>query len=220
MEGSGARRLRRRALGGAEIARLTELRAVARERLLAARLELGEPALLVPELEAMVAEEPLREERWRLLVLALYRAHRQADALAALRRARETRWPRSSASTPGPRCASWRPRCSRSRRRWCLPRQRAARHGAAVDSADPRAGPASSIGTASSPHLTRSARRRWPRGSPDCCSSRAQPGSARHGCWLRRVGSRATDRCGCCRAAAASWRVRSPSASCDSSSRR
>jgi DNA-binding SARP family transcriptional activator/tetratricopeptide (TPR) repeat protein len=73
-----------------EIARLAGLRAVARERLLAARLELGEAALLVPDLEAMVAEEPLREERWRLLVLALYRAHRQADALAALRRARAT----------------------------------------------------------------------------------------------------------------------------------
>jgi DNA-binding SARP family transcriptional activator/tetratricopeptide (TPR) repeat protein len=72
----------------AEIARLSELRGVARERLLAARLDAGESALLVPELEALVAEEPLREERWRLLVLALYRAQRQADALAALRRAR------------------------------------------------------------------------------------------------------------------------------------
>jgi DNA-binding SARP family transcriptional activator len=72
----------------AEIARLTELRAVARERLLAARLDRGEAALLVPELEALVADDPLREERWRLLVLALYRAQRQADALAALRRAR------------------------------------------------------------------------------------------------------------------------------------
>ena len=74
----------------AEIGRLTELRAVAREQLLEARLELGEAALVVPELEAMVAEEPLREERWRLLALALYRAHRQADALGALRRARTT----------------------------------------------------------------------------------------------------------------------------------
>ncbi|HLM05251.1 MAG TPA: BTAD domain-containing putative transcriptional regulator [Blastococcus sp.] len=73
-----------------EIGRLTELRAAARERLLAARLELGEAPLLVPDLEAMVAEEPLREERWRLLVLALYRAQRQADALGALRRARTT----------------------------------------------------------------------------------------------------------------------------------
>lgn len=74
----------------AEVARLAELREVAREQLLAARLALGDSALLVPELEQLVAAEPLREQRWRLLVLALYRAHRQGDALAALRRARQT----------------------------------------------------------------------------------------------------------------------------------
>ena len=74
----------------AEAARLTQLHGVARERLLAARVHSGDAALLVPELEAAVAEEPLREERWRLLALALYRAERQGDALAALRRARET----------------------------------------------------------------------------------------------------------------------------------
>ena len=74
----------------AEIARLTELRAAARERFMAAQLALGRSTILVADLEAMVAEEPLREERWRLLVLALYRAHRQADALGALRRARAT----------------------------------------------------------------------------------------------------------------------------------
>ncbi|MFC5007980.1 BTAD domain-containing putative transcriptional regulator [Dactylosporangium cerinum] len=74
----------------AEVARLAELREVAREQLLAARLALGDSALLVPELEQLVAEEPLREQRWRLLVLALYRAHRQGDALGALRRARQT----------------------------------------------------------------------------------------------------------------------------------
>jgi DNA-binding SARP family transcriptional activator/tetratricopeptide (TPR) repeat protein len=72
----------------AEVARLDALRSVARERRLAAKLELGQAALVVPELEALVAEDPLREERWRLLVLALYRSQRQADALAALRRAR------------------------------------------------------------------------------------------------------------------------------------
>ena len=44
----------------------------------------------MPELEALVGDDPLREERWRLLVLALYRAGRQGDALAALRRARQT----------------------------------------------------------------------------------------------------------------------------------
>ena len=63
---------------------------MARERRLEARLQLGDAALLVGDLEALVAEDPLREERWRLLALALYRAHRQADALAALRRARAT----------------------------------------------------------------------------------------------------------------------------------
>lgn len=73
----------------AEVARLTELRSVARERLLATRLELGEAQLVIGDLEALVKEDPLREERWRLLTLALYRAHRQAAALAALRRARE-----------------------------------------------------------------------------------------------------------------------------------
>ena len=74
----------------AETVRLTELRGVARERRLEGRLQLGDAALLVGDLEALVAEDPLREERWRLLALALYRAHRQADALAALRRARAT----------------------------------------------------------------------------------------------------------------------------------
>lgn len=73
----------------AEIARLSELRALARERLLATRLELGDARLVVGDLEALVAEDPLREERWRLLTLALYRAHRQAAALEALRRARQ-----------------------------------------------------------------------------------------------------------------------------------
>lgn len=74
----------------AEAVRLTELRAVARERLLDARLQLGDAAVLVGELEALVSEDPLREERWRLLALALYRSQRQADALSALRRARAT----------------------------------------------------------------------------------------------------------------------------------
>ena len=74
----------------AEIVRLDGLRVHAHEQQLTARLDRGESAALVPELENLVARDPLREERWRLLVLALYRAHRQADALSALRRARKT----------------------------------------------------------------------------------------------------------------------------------
>src|SRR5438046_865912 len=81
-------------LGGrrqkAEVARLSELREVGREALLDARLRAGESSVLVPDLEALIAAQPLREERWRLLVVALYNAGRQADALAALRRARAT----------------------------------------------------------------------------------------------------------------------------------
>ncbi|MHA7153979.1 AfsR/SARP family transcriptional regulator [Arthrobacter sp. TMN-50] len=73
-----------------EALRLTDLREVARERRLEARLQQGDAAVIIGELEALVAEDPLREERWRLLALALYRAQRQAGALAALRRARET----------------------------------------------------------------------------------------------------------------------------------
>ncbi|WP_054567617.1 BTAD domain-containing putative transcriptional regulator [Frankia sp. R43] len=72
-----------------EAARLAELREVAREQLIEARLGRGETAVVVPEIEALVAEQPLREERWRLFVLALYRSRRQGDALSALRRARE-----------------------------------------------------------------------------------------------------------------------------------
>jgi hypothetical protein len=82
-----ARRVRRGAVGGGGD-RSAERAPGDRAGTVAARLDAGEAALLVPELEALVAEEPLREERWRLLVLALYRAHRQADALGALRRAR------------------------------------------------------------------------------------------------------------------------------------
>jgi DNA-binding SARP family transcriptional activator len=72
----------------AEVHRLTELRLVARERYADTGLRLGLPAETVPDLEALTAEHPLREEGWRLLALGLYRSGRQGDALAALRRAR------------------------------------------------------------------------------------------------------------------------------------
>ena len=52
-------------------------------------MPLGLHAEVTGELEGLVAEYPLRERLWRLLVLALYRAERQADALAAYRRARD-----------------------------------------------------------------------------------------------------------------------------------
>ncbi|WP_116204775.1 BTAD domain-containing putative transcriptional regulator [Amycolatopsis circi] len=72
----------------AERARLDELRLLALERRAAGLLDLGRAAEAVPDLESLVDAHPLREEAWRLLTLALYRAGRQGDALAALRRAR------------------------------------------------------------------------------------------------------------------------------------
>ena len=66
--------------------RLTEVRLRLTEDELAARLALGAAGELVGELEALVAEHPLREGLWALLVTALYRAARPADALAAHRR--------------------------------------------------------------------------------------------------------------------------------------
>ncbi|TQN41474.1 DNA-binding SARP family transcriptional activator [Blastococcus colisei] len=72
----------------AERRRLAEVRASAIAGLLEAQLQLGRHAEVLPELERLVTQEPLREGWWRLLMLALYRAGRQADALAAGRRVR------------------------------------------------------------------------------------------------------------------------------------
>ena len=72
-----------------EAARLEELRLAAVEGRIEADIALGLHAEVTGELEGLFAEYPLRERLWRLLVLALYRAERQADALAAYRRARD-----------------------------------------------------------------------------------------------------------------------------------
>ncbi len=74
----------------AEATRLEELRVGATGDLLELRLEQGEHAAVVAELEQLVRRHPLDERFWELLALALYRTRRQGDALAALRRARET----------------------------------------------------------------------------------------------------------------------------------
>ena len=73
----------------AAVARLEELRRQAEDELSDLRLALGEHDRLVGDLEAAVASEPLRERRWGQLMVALYRAGRQADALRAYARLRE-----------------------------------------------------------------------------------------------------------------------------------
>ena len=60
---------------------LDELRLVAVETLLEARLALGEAGAVVGELERLVVDHPLRERFWRQLMVALYRTGRQGEAL-------------------------------------------------------------------------------------------------------------------------------------------
>jgi predicted ATPase/DNA-binding SARP family transcriptional activator len=72
----------------AEPARLQESRLVALQERIAAQLELGDHAQLVGELEALVREHPLREGFIGQLMVALYGAGRQAEALDAYQHAR------------------------------------------------------------------------------------------------------------------------------------
>ena len=68
--------------------RLEDERLTAAEKLAGARLALGQHRELVPELETLIAGSPYRERFHAQLMLALYRSGRQAEALAAFRRAR------------------------------------------------------------------------------------------------------------------------------------
>jgi DNA-binding SARP family transcriptional activator len=68
--------------------RLEEVRLGAVEDRIEAELGLGRGAELAPELEGLVREHPLRERLRAQQMLALYRAGRQADALAVYRATR------------------------------------------------------------------------------------------------------------------------------------
>jgi len=72
-----------------EAARLQQLRLAALEVRIDADLALGRHDALTAELDGLVREHPLRERLHAQLMLALYRSGRQADALAAYRRARD-----------------------------------------------------------------------------------------------------------------------------------
>jgi predicted ATPase/DNA-binding SARP family transcriptional activator len=74
----------------AEVARLEELRLAALEDRVDADLARGRHGQVVAELEHLVGEHPFRERLRGQLMLSLYRAGRQADALAVYQRARRT----------------------------------------------------------------------------------------------------------------------------------
>lgn len=72
-----------------ETERLEERRMLALEERIDADLAVGHGPELVPELERLVSEEPFRQRLLGQLMLSLYRAGRQADALAAYERGRQ-----------------------------------------------------------------------------------------------------------------------------------
>lgn len=82
--------LAREPFAGAEIRRLEELRATAHEVAIDQDLDAGRHRDVLPELEGLLAQEPLRERLYAQQMLALYRCGRQAAALEAYRRARQT----------------------------------------------------------------------------------------------------------------------------------
>ncbi|MEV0705391.1 BTAD domain-containing putative transcriptional regulator [Saccharopolyspora sp. NPDC050389] len=71
-----------------EVQRLVERRLAALEELYTAEIRCGRHAAIVGELADFVGRHPLRERLHALLMTALYRGGRQADALAAYRDAR------------------------------------------------------------------------------------------------------------------------------------
>ena len=73
-----------------EIARLEELHLAAVEIRIDAELGLGHHARLIGELESLVERHPFRERLRAQLMLALYRAGRQTEALQAYQNARRT----------------------------------------------------------------------------------------------------------------------------------
>jgi WD40 repeat protein/DNA-binding SARP family transcriptional activator len=73
----------------AEAARLDELRLEAQEKRIEGLLAAGVQDRVIGELEALIAQHPWRESLWTLLMLALYRDGRQADALRCFQRVRE-----------------------------------------------------------------------------------------------------------------------------------
>jgi len=72
------------------ITRLEELRLGACETLAELNLQLGRARDAVADLEPLAREHPFRERFHALLMIALYRTGRQADALAAYRSVRDT----------------------------------------------------------------------------------------------------------------------------------
>lgn len=71
-----------------EVHRLAEMRCTAEEDLIGAEIDLGRHGDVVPQLMALVAQHPLREQLRGKLMVALYRSGRPAEALECYREGR------------------------------------------------------------------------------------------------------------------------------------
>ncbi len=87
-----------------EVARLDELRLRALEDRAAGQLALGRHETVLPELERLARDHPLRERLWSHRILALYRSGRGAEALRAYQELRET-LARELGTDPSPQLA-------------------------------------------------------------------------------------------------------------------
>lgn len=99
------------------IARLADLRVAATEDRVEAELALGDHAALVSDLDALVQENPLRERLRGQLMIAMYRAGRQADALRVFQEGRVILGDELGLD-PDRSCVASRPRCSPMTSRW------------------------------------------------------------------------------------------------------
>lgn len=88
-------------LSDTEAPRLAERHLAAQERRIALDLELGRPADLIPELRELATAHPLREPSWALLLEAMERSGRRAEALAQYERVR-ARLVTELGADPGP----------------------------------------------------------------------------------------------------------------------
>ena len=113
-----------------ELARIDELRLTCLEERIENDLTGGRHAEIIGDLEALVAEHPLRERLRGLLMLALYRSGRQAEALEVYQETRRILVDELGIE-PGSRCGTSRKRSSGRIRRLisspCRPKYRRAR---------------------------------------------------------------------------------------------
>jgi DNA-binding SARP family transcriptional activator len=95
---------------------LSELQLAVTEEKLALEVSLGEHAAAIAGLRAMLVADPLRESATELLMLALYRCGRQAEALRAFEDVRR-RLAQDLGIDPGPALQAMRQRVLRADRR-------------------------------------------------------------------------------------------------------